>query len=50
MQCAVQLILMIFHLAAEDVDICAPVFDGDAADPDAQSKLDFSKNICFPEF
>jgi hypothetical protein len=32
-------------LAAEDVDICAPVFDGDAADPDAQSKLDFSKTL-----
>ncbi len=36
-------------LAAEDVDICAPVFDGDAADPDAQSKLDFSKTLCISE-
>ncbi len=37
-------------LAAEDVDICAPVFDGDAADPDAQSKLDFSKTFAFKDF
>src|SRR5690606_18812323 len=37
-------------LAAEDVDICAPVFDGDAADPDAQSKLDFSKTFAFTGF
>jgi hypothetical protein len=37
-------------LAAENVDICAPVFDGDAADPDAQSKLDFSKTFAFQNF
>ncbi|HRN27251.1 MAG: asparagine synthetase B, partial [Ignavibacteriaceae bacterium] len=37
-------------LAAEDVDICASVFDGDAADPDAQSKLDFSKTFAFHNF
>lgn len=37
-------------LAAEDIDICAPVFDGDAADPDAQSKLDFSKTFAFQNF
>jgi hypothetical protein len=37
-------------LAAENVDICAPVFDGDAADPDAQSKLDFSKTFAFENF
>lgn len=37
-------------LAAEDVDICAPVFDGDAADPDAQSKLDFSRTFAFKDF
>ncbi len=37
-------------LAAENVDICAPVFDGDAADPDAQSKLDFSKTFAFKDF
>lgn len=37
-------------LAAENVDICAPVFDGDAADPNAQSKLDFSKTFAFKDF
>lgn len=37
-------------LAAEDVDICAPMYDGDAADPDAQSKLDFSKTLAFENF
>lgn len=37
-------------LAAENVDICASVFDGDAADPDAQSKLDFSKTLAFKDF
>jgi hypothetical protein len=37
-------------LAAENVDICAAVFDGDAADPDAQSKLDFSKTLAFQNF
>jgi len=37
-------------LAAENVDICAPVFDGDAADPNAQSKLDFSKTFAFTDF
>lgn len=37
-------------LAAENVDICAPVFDGDAADPEAQSKLNFSKTFAFKDF
>ena len=37
-------------LAAENDDICAPVFDGDAVDPDAQSKLDFSKTLAFQNF
>jgi hypothetical protein len=37
-------------LAAENVDICAAVFDGDAADPNAQSKLDFSKTFAFQNF
>jgi len=34
-------------LAADDVDICADMYDGDAADPQAQSKLDFSKTFAF---
>jgi len=37
-------------LAAEGIDICADIYDGDAADPDAQSKLDFSKTFAFKEF
>lgn len=37
-------------LAAEGVDICAQMYDGDPADPDAQSKLDFSKTFAFRDF
>ena len=37
-------------LAAENVDICASMFDGDAADPNAQEKLDFSKSLSFENF
>lgn len=37
-------------LAAEGTDICESMFDGDAADPDAQSKLDFNKTFAFQNF
>lgn len=37
-------------LAAEDVDICASMFDGDPADPAAQSKLDFDNTLAFEDF
>ncbi len=37
-------------LAAEGVDICHPMFDGDPIDPDAQSKLDYSKTLAFENF
>lgn len=37
-------------LAAEGTDICAPMFDGDGIDPDAQEKLDFSKTFAFQNF
>ena len=37
-------------LAAEGVDICAEMYDGDPADPQAQSKLDFSKTFAFENF
>jgi hypothetical protein len=37
-------------LAAENVDICAQMFDGDAADPGAQEKLDYSKSLAFHNF
>ena len=37
-------------LAAEGLDICAEMYDGDGSDPNAQSKLDFSKTFCFKDF
>lgn len=37
-------------LAAENVDICDAVFDGDPPDPDAQKRLDFSKCFAFRNF
>lgn len=37
-------------LAAEGVDICQPMFDGDPIDPDCQGKLDFSKTFAFQNF
>lgn len=37
-------------LAAEGVDIVDSQYDGDAADPDAQHKLDFEKTIAFGSF
>ncbi|MDP4281648.1 MAG: asparagine synthetase B [Bacteroidota bacterium] len=37
-------------LAAESLDICDVMFDGDPADPDAQSKLDFTKCFAFENF
>jgi hypothetical protein len=37
-------------LAAENVDICDVMYDGDPPDPDAQKKLDFSKTLAFENF
>ncbi len=37
-------------LAAENVDICETMFDGDGADPGMQKKLDFSKCFAFKDF
>lgn len=37
-------------LAAEGVDICESMFDGDDMDPQAQDKLDFSKTFAFENF
>jgi hypothetical protein len=37
-------------LAADGVDIVPREFDGDPVDPDAQSKLDFSKTFAFENF
>lgn len=37
-------------LAAENVDICESMFDGDPMQPDAQAQLDFSKTFAFKNF
>jgi len=37
-------------LAAEGIDICESIYDGDPADPQAQQKLDFSKTMAFENF
>lgn len=37
-------------LASLNTDICAQMYDGDAADPDAQQKLDFSNTLAFENF
>lgn len=37
-------------LAADGADICAEMYDGDASDPNAQSKLDYSKTFAFKDF
>jgi len=37
-------------LAAQEVDICAPMFDGDPADAAAQSKLKFDDGLAFQNY
>lgn len=37
-------------LAATGIDICEYMFDGDPADPQAQSKLDYNKTFAFKDF
>ncbi len=37
-------------LAAEGTDICEKMYDGDAADPSAQSKLNYEKCLAFKDF
>ena len=37
-------------LAAEGVDICEPMFDGDPSEPGYQSKIDYSKTMAFTDF
>ena len=37
-------------LAAEGIDICREMFDGDPMDSDINSKLDFSKTLAFKDF
>ncbi|UQD57563.1 asparagine synthetase B [Flavobacterium sp. K5-23] len=37
-------------LAAEGIDICEAMFDGDASDSNYQSKIDFTKSFAFKNF
>ncbi|WBU89716.1 asparagine synthetase B [Cellulophaga omnivescoria] len=37
-------------LSAEGVDICEPMFDGDASDPSYQSQIDYKKTFAFTDF
>ncbi len=37
-------------LAAEGIDICEPMFDGDPSEPGYQSKIDFNKTFAFKNF
>jgi hypothetical protein len=37
-------------LTAEETDICDYMFDGDKADPKAQSKLDYNQSLAFKDF
>lgn len=37
-------------LAAHNTDICERMFDGDAADPQAQAKMDFGNTLAFENF
>lgn len=37
-------------LAAEGVDICEPMFDGDDSDANYQSRLDYSKSFAFKDY
>jgi hypothetical protein len=37
-------------LSAEGVDICEPMFDGDASDPNYQSRIDYNRTFAFTDF
>ena len=37
-------------LAAEGVDICEPMFDGDDSEPNYQSKIDYNSSFAFKDF
>ena len=37
-------------LSADGVDICEPMFDGDASDGNYQSKIDYSKTFAFKDY
>lgn len=37
-------------LSAEGTDICEPMFDGDASDPNYQSRIDYNNSFAFKDF
>lgn len=37
-------------LASEGVDICEPMFDGDASEPNYQNKIDYTKSFAFKNY
>ena len=37
-------------LAADGIDICEPMFDGDGSEPNYQNKIDFSRTFAFKDF
>jgi hypothetical protein len=37
-------------LAADGIDICEPMFDGDPSDPNYQSKMDYVNSFAFKDF
>ena len=37
-------------LAAEGIDICERMYDGDPADPQAQEKLQYDNTLAFTDF
>jgi len=37
-------------LSAEGIDICEPMFDGDASEPNYQSKINYNKTFAFKDF
>jgi hypothetical protein len=37
-------------LAADGIDICEPMFDGDPSDPNYQSKMDYGNSFAFKDF
>ena len=37
-------------LAAQNTDICPPMFDGDGVDPNANKNLDYTKTLAFTNF
>ncbi len=37
-------------LSAEGVDICEPMFDGDASDPNYQNEIDYAKTFAFKDY